>query len=75
MRELFRNGPSFYGEWRVYYDEITKEEGRLYLAWWKDYMIKRLECVGIQIISEDWVDREKIWGLGRSTLGLKLGFK
>lgn len=75
MRKLFTNGPAFYGNWRTYRDENTKQQAVEWLSEWKDYMVKRLECVGIQLISDDWIDREQIWGLDCSTLGLKLGFK
>lgn len=65
--------PVFYAEWRYYDNKEQKQIAREYLEIWKEYICNKFK--ELKLVSEDWVDREDIFGKGVNTLALKLGMK
>lgn len=60
----------WFGEWVSYENDIEKQEAKIYLNLWKKFILKKLK--NLELIEEQWIDRDESYKLSITTLGLKL---
>jgi hypothetical protein len=61
----------WFGEWVDYNDQIDKIRALIYLDLWKNFFLKKVEC--LELIDADIVDKPKSdTFLEKNTIGIKL---
>lgn len=60
----------WFGEWVEYTCEDNKIDAERYLCLWRKFTLRKLK--DLELIEEQWIDRDKSYQLPMTTLGIKL---